>query len=107
MTLDADYTLLSIEEQNTFLKTILERILDSSALTGEKRDCLDQFAWYGWQPLPECDKTRFNELLAKGKDEFGDGLSDAELNEFIEMVSDEGDTHIYYELHRARIALLS
>lgn len=43
MTLDVDYTSLSIEEQNTFLKTILERILDSSALSEEKRDCLEQF----------------------------------------------------------------
>ena len=107
MNLDADYKKLPLAEQHAYLKTILERLLDSSALSEEKRDCLDQFAFYDWQPLPGCDKARFNELLEKGKDEFGDGLSVCELNEFIEMVSDEGDTHIYFELQRARIALLA
>lgn len=41
--LDKDYTTLSLAKQNDYLKSILQRLVDSSAVAEECRDCLEQF----------------------------------------------------------------
>lgn len=102
--LDKDYTTLSLAKQNDYLKSILQRLVDSSAVAEECRDCLEQFDFFDWQMRPDADPERFQQLLDMGTND-PDNFDEVQLNEFLSLASDEGDTHLYFELYRAKVAL--
>lgn len=83
---------------------LLERLLNSSALDRdtEANDCLEVFAEYDWEKQAGYDDRRFRELVALGND--GD-LSRDQLDEFMSMVSSDGETHLYHTIYEARQAL--
>ena len=102
--LDKDYSTLSLTEQNEFLKSVLQRLVDSSAVAEECRDCLEQFDFFDWTMRPDADPERYQQLLNMGKND-PDNFDEEQLNEFLLLASDEGDTHLYFELYRAKLAL--
>ena len=76
---------------------ILSDLLASAALDplSEGRDCLEHFNEYEWQMISGKDTDRFQLLLAKGNE---GTMTSSELNEFMAMVSQEGQLHLYYTL---------
>lgn len=87
-----------------YLATIIKAMIDSANLdeSSEARDCLDVFDNYEWKAKEGCDLERFNSLLRKGND--GE-LSKDELDDFMGLVSDDGETHLYYVIRKAKSVL--
>ncbi|MDQ2077440.1 hypothetical protein [Marinimicrobium sp. ABcell2] len=68
----------------------------------EAKDCLDFFNNYNWVKKPNADEKQFQSLLEKGN---AGEMSEEELDDFMEMVSDDGDWHVYYALFNGQKAL--
>lgn len=83
---------------------ILEELLNSAALSlsSEARDCLEVFDQYDWVMIEGCDPARFKVLRDKG--DVG-AMTEKELDEFIDMISDSGQTHVYFTIIRGYKAL--
>ena len=75
----------------------LKSLLDSSALdlTCEANDCLEVFQDYVWEMVSGGDQQRFDYLKDRGN---AGTMTSAELNEFMGLVSDHGQTHLYFHL---------
>ncbi|WP_286241236.1 hypothetical protein [Neptuniibacter halophilus] len=86
------------------LALLLGDLLNSVLLDGatEARDCLDCFEDYDWVMNPNGDRVLFDELLKKGLD--GD-MSITELDQFMGMLSAEGNYHHYLSIYQGRQAL--
>lgn len=65
-------------------------------------DCLSVFSDYDWQVKAVSNQERFQQLMDKG---IQGSLSMEEMDEFMDMVSDEGSPHIYHTLRMSELAL--
>lgn len=74
--------------------TLLQKLLESSQLDleTEANDCLQVFNDYDWKRNHNSDEAAFNTLLDAGRE---NRLSITELNEFMDLVSTEGEHHLY------------
>lgn len=88
--------------KNTY--TILGCLLNSAALdmSTEAKDCLEVFDQYDWLMAEGCDATRFLALKDKGN---AGTMVKEELDEFIGMVSDDGEVHLYFFIARGHAAV--
>lgn len=86
---------LDIESKVSY--EILSDLLASEALdlASEARDCLENFEDYEWQMIPGKDSDRFETLRDKGNEGI---MTLQELNEFMGIVSQDGQFHLYYSL---------
>lgn len=84
---------------------ILGRLLNSASLDEdvEANDCLDVFDQYDWIMKPGSNEGKFKRLLEKGK---AGNMAKAELDEFITMVSGEGEFHLYFTIYQGQQALI-
>lgn len=84
--------------------TILRELLDSAALdlSTEASDCLEVFNQYDWEMQPGCDEFEFQCLRDKGN---SGSMTEDELDEFMEMVSRDGQTHIYFSIYQGHRAI--
>lgn len=93
-------------ERNALINTytIINELIDSAALdlSTEAKDCLEVFSEYDWVMLPGCDESKFKMLQTKGNE--GE-MSQAELDDFISMVSREGEIHVYYSIYQGQKAI--
>ena len=73
---------------------LLDELIDSPLLnfSTESKDCLDVFDQYEWVKKPECDEDLFQQLKEKGD---AGTMSGKELNDFLDMVSRDGQYHVY------------
>lgn len=83
---------------------LLGKLLDSAALDSdsEAKDCLEVFDQYNWLMAVGNDAARFAELKALGN---AGEMALAELNEFMGMVSERGETHIYHAVYKGQNAI--
>lgn len=81
------------------LYMILGELLNSAALDRdtEAKDCMEVFVEYEWAMTPSCDEALFQELLEKGNN---GTITIDELDDFMDMVSREGQTHVYFSIHQ-------
>lgn len=86
----------------TTIFPILSKLLDSASLDSEAKDCLAVFDDYQWIMKPGCAQDRFDLLVERG--DYGT-LSSEELDEFMSMVSDAGDLHLYYFIFHGKHAI--
>lgn len=92
-------TQLLTQSRDCMGELIDSAFLDASELAS---DCLEVFSCYEWEPLKGLnDKqlARFNQLLGLGDRE---EMTNQQLSEFIELVSGDGQVHIYYRRVQAR-----
>lgn len=84
--------------------SLLSKLLDSAALDldSEAKDCLVVFDQYDWKMIDGKDAARFNQLKAMGDE--GE-MSLSELREFMSMVSEHGETHIYHTITQGQDAI--
>lgn len=77
---------------------ILEELLNSSNLSAsaEAKDCLDVFHEYEWLMKDGCDEDVYANLLDKG---IAGEMSLKELDQFMDMVSKDGQHHIYFSIY--------
>ena len=94
--MDQDTGKLSSDEVSIIAKVLLSSLLDSSPLSTEDDDCREVFGEYDWKPKDGVDLDRFEQLRNQGIEE---RLSDQELDEFMEMVSAAGETHVYHTIY--------
>lgn len=94
--MDQDSDKLSSEEISAIAKVLLSFLLDSSPLSTEDDDCREVFDAYDWKPKDGADLDRFEQLRNQGIEE---RLSDQELDEFMDMVSATGETHVYHTIY--------
>jgi hypothetical protein len=78
---------------------ILGDLLNSAALDRdtEAKDCIEVFGEYEWAMTPGCDEALFQHLLEKG---INGTITVDELDGFMDMVSREGQTHVYFSIHQ-------
>lgn len=81
------------------LYMILGELLNSAALDRdtEAKDCVDVFGEYEWAMTPGCDEALFQKLLKRGNN---GTITTDELDDFMDMVSREGQTHVYFSIHQ-------
>lgn len=93
--------------QTAFNETygILHELLDSSLLDleTESKDCLEVFDQYEWVKKPEYDEDVFQQLKEKGD---AGRMSSEELNEFMDMVSRDGEYHVYLTIREGCKAII-
>lgn len=84
--------------------SILSNLLVSASLdpSTEAKDCLAVFDEYEWIMKPRCERSRFEFLVERGN---SGTLSLDELDEFMKLVSDEGDLHHYYFIFHGKHAI--
>lgn len=84
--------------------SILSNLLVSASLdpSTEAKDCLAVFDEYEWIMKPSCERVRFELLVERGN---SGTLSLDELDEFMNLVSDEGDLHHYYFIFHGKHAI--
>lgn len=100
MTQQHNQLLLALKDTHLILSTLLSSAaLDPST---EARDCLEVFDQYEWAMKPGCDETRYQALLEKGN---SGTMTEDELDEFMEMVSWEGEVHAYYAIRLGQVAI--
>lgn len=94
----------SIQKALNHTHEILEKLLDSSLLdlSTEAKDCLEVFDQYEWVMIPGCDAAVFQQLKDKGD---AGTMSSKELNQFMEMVSRDGEHHLYLTIFEGRMAI--
>ncbi|TNC80222.1 MAG: hypothetical protein C9356_14945 [Oleiphilus sp.] len=91
-----------IEQDVEELHRILSELLDSSLLDLEKEasDCLEVFDQYDWKPKPGVKMFTYEHLLNKG---LSGNLTVEELDEFMGLVSREGEYHVYLVIREAQM----
>ena len=93
-----------IKEVLMSLKDVVASLLDCASLDPQVQynDCMICFDSYEWEMLPNANAERFQELRAKG----GEDLTHEELDEFMDMVSPDGEVNEYFNIVRGRKLLL-
>jgi hypothetical protein len=88
----------------TAVYALLGNLLDSAVLDlgTEAKDCLEVFDQYDWEMADGQDAARFNQLKAMGDE---GKMSLAELDEFMGMVAEHGQTHIYHTIVQGKKAI--
>jgi len=99
---DRDYSVLSTKEQNTFLKLILSALVYSTALDSSGSDALEMFEDYQWLPRPGADPDLFTRMIDTGNNWT---MNREQLDQFMDMVSATGDTHLYFWIRKALLIL--
>ena len=86
------------------MSVILGELLDSAPLdnSSEAKDCLEVFDQHEWEMKPGGDTKRFQQLKVKG---VSNTMTLNELDEFIGMVTRDGQTHVYFSIMEAKKAL--
>ena len=99
--LDCEFSSLNEQKMLEVTRIVLSGLLESAALDSrlEARDALDVFEQYEWTPKTDVDVNKYNELMTKGSN--GD-LSITELDEFMGLVSEDGQYHLYYLIIKAK-----
>lgn len=97
--LDQDFQNLTTEEKLEVSTLLLQRLIDSSQLSlkSEINDMLEFFGDHEFKPKPDADMESFNAALAsEGELEAKDAIH------FVDQLSDNGDTHLCFEILRAK-----
>lgn len=84
---------------------LLDKLTNSVALDkGEEYlDCLTVFSTTEWQMKAGANEERYQQLLNKGNE---DEMSMEEMDEFMDMVSEDGQTHVYHTMRLSELALI-
>ncbi|MDH5327629.1 MAG: hypothetical protein OEY58_19420 [Gammaproteobacteria bacterium] len=99
---DRDTSSLTVSEQNSLMKVILEELVHSAALDDQANDVLEVFDDYDWRCRDDADQAAFQCLREKGND---GTMSYAELDQFLDLVSASGPVHLYFWIRKARHVL--
>jgi hypothetical protein len=97
--LDKDYNSLSLQDKNSYLLEILSGLVGCSALEDEANDAREVFEEYDWVAKSGADEELFNNLLTIGKSH---DMSVCDIDDFMELVSESGQYHLYYLVRKAR-----
>lgn len=83
---------------------LLDKLTNSVALDKREEylDCLTVFTDNDWKMKAGANAERFQQLLDKGNE---DEMSQDEMDEFMDMVSEDGQTHVYHTMHMSEQAL--
>ncbi|MDH5327682.1 MAG: hypothetical protein OEY58_19685 [Gammaproteobacteria bacterium] len=95
---DHIYRVLSVQQQNVYLKHILSALVYSAPLDGESSDALEVFGDYQWEPRPGVDSGLFDDLLEKGH---SGSMDPGQLDQFMDMVTATGQVHLYFWIRKA------
>jgi len=102
--LDRDYRSLSLTDKNVYLIEILTGILGSCALNEEAILARNDFNDYEWTAKPDINLNDFNRLLEIGKN---NDMTESDIDDFMELVSDSGQHHLYYLIRKGHHAIHS
>lgn len=102
--LDKEYSSLSLADKNCFLIKILSGILDSEEFNDQSGIARESFSDYEWEAKTDIDADDFNRLLKAGQN---NEMSECDLDDFMELVSDSGQSHMYYLIRKGLHAIVT
>lgn len=104
LVLDKEYSSLTLKEKNSYLLNILSGLLQSADLDlpTQCRELLSSFSDYDWQAKEGVNAYDFSMLMAKGEN---GTMTHKELNTFMCMVSERGQYHLYFLMHKGNTSL--
>jgi len=88
-----------LSEQHLNCLHILDALLGNALLDvdTEAKDALASFSDYAWSCRRGVDEARFDALMAWGHE---GTLTRSLLDELMELVSDEGEAHVYFFIYQ-------
>ena len=90
--------------ENMHLRSLLSDLLNSEQLDedDESEDCIHFFDNYKWKSKDGVDQKDFQRLLQIG---LNGNMDKEKLDEFMEMVSSDGEHHLYFVIYESRKAV--
>ncbi len=95
---ELDFNGLEQPKKVRLLSCLIGELLDSAALASEYKDCLSEFSNYNWVCRVGADTNRFSQLKQLGNNH---DLDNEGLDEFMDLVSDKGEYHLYFVIRKA------